>query len=467
MTAPEGAGARRLLGPVLTLAGGTAAAQALVFAARPALTRLYSPEAWGILTLFVTVVTFASAVSSGGYRFALLLPAGEPAAAALLRLSLRVALGVGALAAVGVGAGVALGALPAVWWWLPATIVALEIGLSSEQWLTRRDLFAPASASRVVQQVVAVGVHVGAGLAGLAAAGAAWLVGGTAAGYVAGALVAGGWLWWRARPPAAEPIAPLAHRYRRFPLFSAPAALLNLVSTRLPVFVIAAVGTTAEVGQFGIAFGALALPLGLVTGSVAQVFIARAAEAVRTGHLPALTRRVLHGLLAVTAFPCLAVVAAGPTLFATVFGDAWVTAGEYARVMAPWVLAASIAAPLTSIFDVLERQRADLGFSIVMAVGTAAALTAGALNGSALAVVAAGSAAGTVLRVGHVAWLLHLARVPAAGVLADAARVLAGALVLAAGVWAVDQAVGGVAVLAAVAVGALATTGAAWRAGQR
>lgn len=461
--------ATRLIGPVLAIAGGTAAAQALVFASRPVLTRLYAPEAWGALTLFVTLVTFASAVSSGGYRFAILLPARDDEAAGVLRLSLLGAVASGGLAALVVSVGVARGVLPTLWLWLPPVVVALEAALTSETWLTRGDRFAPVSASRMAQQGVAVGVHLAAGLAGLAggAAGARWLVGGTAVGYLAALAVVGTWLWTRARPGPAAPLVPLARRYVRFPLFSAPAALLNLASTRLPVFVLAAVAGEAAVGQFGIAFGALALPLGLVTGSVGQVFFVRAAEAARAGRLAPLTRDVLRGLLAVTVFPCLAVAAAGPTLFAFVFGDVWATAGGYAQMLAPWTLAASVAAPLTVLFDVLERQRADLGFSVAMAGGTAAALFAAAAGGDAVTVIAAGSAAGTLLRVGHVAWMLSLARVPAGGVLRDALRVALSAVPLAAGVWAVDRAgLGGPAVLAAVVAGGLITLALAARARQ-
>jgi len=451
--------ANRLIGPVLAIAGGTAAAQALVFGTRPVLTRLYDPEAWGVFTLFVTVVSFASAVSSGGYRFAILLPARDDEAAGVLRLSLLGALASGSVAALVVSVGVALGALPTLWLWLPPVIVVLEAALTSETWLTRSDRFAPVSASRMAQQAVAVGVHLAAGLAGLAAGvgGARWLVGGTAAGYGVAFGVVGTWLWTRARPGRATALAPLARRYVRFPLYSAPAALLNLASTRLPVFVLAAVAGEAAVGQFGIAFGALALPLGLVTGSVGQVFFVRAAEAARAGRLAPLTRDVLRGLLGVTVFPCLAVVAAGPTLFAFVFGDVWATAGAYAQVLAPWTLAASVAAPLTVLFDVLERQRADLGFSVAMAAGTGAALVAAA-GGGAVAVVAAGSTAGTLLRLGHVGWMLRIAHVPAGGVLRDALSVAASAVPLAAVVWGVDRAgLGGPAVLAATLAGGLVT----------
>ena len=457
-----------LLGPVATLVGGAAAAQAVVFAARPLLTRLYTPEAFGVLTLVTTAVTLLSAVAHGGFRSAALLPERDDDAGGLVGLALGGTVLTAALAALGVALAVVEGRTDdgAAWALLPLALLALDGSTTAETWLTRRGRFHTIATSRMAQAATAVAVQVGAGLAAASAVG---LVGGAAAGFAA-SLVAAGTAVWRgdgrllARSFRAGPMRALARRYARFPAFSAPAALLNLVSTRLPVFLLAAFAGEAAVGQFGVAYGTVALPLGLVTGGAGQVFFARAAVAVRDGTLPALTRRTLRGLLAVTVFPSLAVVAAGPTLFAFVFGPAWETAGVFARMIAPWVLAASVAPPLTCLFDVLERQRADLAFSVFMAAVMAAVLVGAGLTGTAAQVVLAASVAGTLLRVAHVAWMLRLASVPAGPVLRDTAAQFALAAPLAAAVWAVDAS-GAAAVwpVAATAAGGALTLGLAAR----
>ena len=446
----------RLLSPILTVVSGTALAQALVFAARPVLTRLYAPAAWGELTLFVTTVAVLSTVASLGYRSAVLLPGRQDEAANVFGLALGAAVATTLAVAVAVAAGVAAGWIGPIWALLPVALLALDAEQTAEKWLGRADAFGVISGARVVQQVGVVAVQLGAGLAGAAAG---WLVGGAALGYVAAGAVAGlgvsrlpsarDWSWRAMRE--------LAVRYRRFPLFSAPAALLNLGGTRLPVFMLAAFAGDAAVGHFGVAYGALAMPVGLVTGSVGQVFFVRAAEAHREGALAPLARRVLRGLVGVTAFPCLAVVAAGPTLYTVVFGPEWTEAGVYARLLAPWVLAASVASPLTSLFDVLGRQRDDLALSVVMASVTAAALVVAGVLGSATTLVAAGSAAGTCLRLGQIGWMARLAGVPA-GAVTDVARAFAPAVPLAALVWLADAAnLGGAGVLAVTVVcGALA-----------
>ncbi|MEM6782698.1 MAG: hypothetical protein AAF624_03075, partial [Bacteroidota bacterium] len=138
----------------------------------------------------------------------------------------------------------------------------------------------------------------------------------------------------------------------------------------------------------------------------------------------ALTRTVLRGIWAVTLFPSLAVLVAGPSLFAFVFGDVWAEAGRYAQLTAPWVLLAAIAAPMTALFDVLERQRADLGFSVVMFVVLTGAITLASVSLDAEGTVLVAGVLGAVLRVAHLGWMFHLARVPYRGVLSDAGAAL-------------------------------------------
>ena len=450
------------LRPVLTLVGGTAAAQAAVFAARPVLTRLYSPEAFGALTLVTTVATLLSAVAHGGYRYAILLPEDDADAGGLAWLSVLGAAATSALALIGVALAVGAGRLDgAAWWLLAPALLTLDVSQTAEQWLTRGHRFKTISAARVAQSGVVVAVQVGAGIVG---AGAVGLVGGATAGFVASLAVVGAAVWRvdGAMLRAAfqpEAVRALARRYARFPQFSAPAAALNLAATRLPVLLLAAFAGQAALGQFGVAYGTLALPLGLVTGASGQVFFVRAAAAVRDGTLPDLTRTTLRGLLAVTAFPSLAVMAAGPSLFTVVFGPTWATAGEFAQLIAPWTLAASIAAPMTCLFDVLERQRADLGFSVFMAAAQTAALVAAGVGFhlDAPGIVGVASGAGTLLRLGHIGWMLHLAAVPAAPVLRDVGTALVVAAPLALAVWAVDWYAGGIWTLAATVGGGLVT----------
>lgn len=398
-----------LVGPVLTLVTGAAAAQALVFAARPALTRLYTPEEFGVLTLFVALSALFAAAGTGRYEDALMLPEDDEEAVNVLALAVLAALGLGLV--VGLATGRVGGAEAVAWRALAPGGVLLAATSAFEIWHTRQERFRVVSAGRVAQSAAAAGAQLAAGLL---AAGAAGLVLGSVAG-AAAALLVNAALFARAdlgRLRAGLGLGPmrrLARRYARFPRYAAPASLLNVFSSRVPVLVLTALFGLEAVGHFGVAFGTLAMPLAMLTGAVGQVFFVRAAEAERAGTLGALTEGVAARLLGLVLFPALAVVVAGPAAFAFVFGEAWREAGHFARAIAVWVALASVAAPLTRVFDVRERQRADLAFSLFLFVALALALLLGGRWGGAAGAVLAAGAAGAATRLLHVAWILRLA----------------------------------------------------------
>ncbi len=59
---------------ILTLMTGSTIAQAIPIAISPILTRLYTPEDFGVLALFTSLVTIFSVISTGRYEFAIMLP---------------------------------------------------------------------------------------------------------------------------------------------------------------------------------------------------------------------------------------------------------------------------------------------------------------------------------------------------------------------------------------------------------
>jgi lipopolysaccharide exporter len=411
--------------PVVTLATGTVAAQALVFGARPVLTRLFTPEEFGVLTLFLALAAIINSFSSGRYEDALMLPERDEDAANVL-----------ALGALLVTATATLLALILVWrepvaallgesmlapslWLLPPAVLLFGWSVLADNWHTRRNRFGVVSWTHFAHSAAVVAVQVSAGLMTLGAIG---LTGGSAAGFGVAMLVGAGWLLVRdGRFVAANlrwrGIRDGAVRYARFPRFSAPAAFFGLMSTRIPVILLAFFFGGATVGQFGIALGTLTLPVGLLATAIGRVFFVRAAEAHREGRLAPLVRDVHRRLVIVAVFPSLAVLVAGPELFAFVFGEVWREAGIYARFLSLWTLFASVASPLTRIFDVTERQRADLAFGAMLFVVQAAVLVAGGLTGDPLLAVAATGGAGALLRVLQVGWMLRMAgaALPACG----------------------------------------------------
>lgn len=421
-------------GPVLTLLSGSAVALAVSYLASFALVRLYSDTMFGVADYFVAVLSVLANVASLHYEDALTLPERDEDAAPVLGLALTLTAGVclilAGLAAWPAASGWLLGVFDAEevapWFWLIApTLFCLHATRLLALWLSRRKQFRLVTAGDVANKLTTTTTRLGAGLAG---AGAGGLIGGFAFAQLVSTALYGSMALRESRALRSHLFRGLgrtARRFRRFALFATPAGTLNAVVTRLPTLLLPMFFAFDVVGLFGRAFTALAVPLGFVGSAIAQVFFGHAAEAHRAGHLDRLTATVHARLVMLGLFPTLALVVAGPDLFAFLFGEPWRMAGVYARYLSPWFFLASVASPLTLLFDVLERQRTDLAISIAMFVVQAAALIAGGLTGDVRLTIVLAGASGVLARACHVGLLLRLAGVRLRDALAPYARYIA------------------------------------------
>ena len=75
---------------IVTLLTGTTAAQIIPFALSPILTRLYSPDDFGVLALFFSICSILSVVAAGRYELSIVIPEKDEEAANIVALSIFV-----------------------------------------------------------------------------------------------------------------------------------------------------------------------------------------------------------------------------------------------------------------------------------------------------------------------------------------------------------------------------------------
>lgn len=402
----------------LVLFTGSSVGIVVSYLAQPILTRQYTPEAFGTADIFMAIVSLLFPISSLRYEDALLLPKDEGEAVSLFWLSVWLTVGATVLTA-----AVALAAAP---WlvgtsyaplipWLPWLGVAVFLSRASRlmvQWSARCQTFGPIAHSNSNRAFFTAGWRVGAG----------WVSSGPAGlihGFVAGHLAATAGLLWGTRGlsrpirtlPSLSAMTAMARRYKRFALFTTPASLLNNLSSRLPLFVLGLFYTLETVGQFGRVMLLLPVPLGLATSALGGVFHVQVARIGKQGNLAEATTRTFVRLAAVGLLPTALICVTGPELFALFFGDTWREAGLMAQRTAPWLYLASIAAPLTALFDVLERHRMDFLVSLFLSGSLAAVLWLGGLTLPALDTLLLTGLIGGGVRALQIGLLLRLARV--------------------------------------------------------
>lgn len=386
----------RFVRNVAIVATGTAGAQAVFLVFTPIITRLYGPEAFGVLGIFTAMITIIAPVAALSYPLAMVLPKKDSDAIGLAKLSAGIALATSISTAVILLAlqapiAKALDMEPGDFLTLglvfPLAMLFTALTAIGNQWVIRKKLFKIKAKVAVLH---ALWVNTGKAGMGLMTPVAAALVVITALGSALHAVmlfleikkerrgVSGNKLNQAERETASTPYKELARRHIDFACYRSPQIFLNAASQNLPVLMLAMFFGPASAGFYSLGRMVLGAPSALIGQSVASVFYPRINEAVHAGENT--HRLILKATLALAAIgivPFGLIIAFGPSLFALVFGVDWIRAGEYAQWLALWVYFGFINRPSVGAIPVLSLQGFFLIFEIVSILLRAGALALG------------------------------------------------------------------------------------------
>lgn len=363
---------------VFIMASGTAAAQVITMALSPIITRLYGPEAFGLLGVFTATIAVITPIAAFTYPIAIVLPKSEQEAKGIIRLSLNISVTISIIVAVilmlfneSIVQLFNIGAITPFMYLIPLVILFAGLLQVTEQWLIRTKQFGITASVKFFHSLVLNGSKVGIGLFYPVAA---VLIVLTVFGQLLNALMM---IFGVIRKnnkngqssvleDSSDPLSlkKIAKRYKDFPLFRAPQVFINAASQSLPVLMLTSFFGPASAGFYSIGRTVLSIPSQLISKSVGDVFYPRISEAANNGeNLTKLIIKSTFALAAIGVLPYGIIILFGPPLFAFVFGTEWVTAGEYARWIALWVFFMFINQPSVRALPVLSAQAFHLKFT--------------------------------------------------------------------------------------------------------
>ncbi len=400
----------------LTLFTGTSITRALPVLISPLLTRLYTPEDWGVFALFISSTLVITVFASGRYELAIMLPKNHREAAHLGATSLAMVVLFSALTFTVVTFANSLitqllgeTKISAWLFLIPVSILFTSLFRILNFWSNRRKRYRRIATGMVVQGIVTASVNLAGGLLYKGPAG---LILGTVIGQASAATLLG-WAIWRDDNLKSQIWSPhlmksAAIRYKQFPLYSTWSAFLNILSLEIPVFILNRSFTSSVTGFYSLAYKALNFPIFIIRQSFSQIFLQRASEIRENeSRLSGLVWRTYTTLLMVATIPCAILLVFGDHIFGFVFGSEWITAGRYTQMMSPWILFVFTATPISMLFIVLERQKQSLIFNAVTLTSRIAALWIGiAFFHNPTTTVLLFSLTGFLFRIGLILYLL-------------------------------------------------------------
>jgi len=350
-----------------TLSLGTLLGQAVPVVALPVISRLYSPEDYGVLAAYSAILGFIGVVANLRFDEAVPLPSDRAIALSVLVAGLASTLLVTALSAVTllpyadrVANWAGAPQLEGLMWLVPLGVLIIGVYGVLSRWTIRLNQFGLLSRTKVAQGIGSAVTQVGLGMA---RAGAVGLILGT----VVGQGVGSSWLaragferadLARSRAGGVRAIWKAALRYKKFPLVSTWGALLNAVSTALPPLLISSLHGSQVAGWFGMTVRIAGAPTALVGGAVAMVYFGRGATIASSSpeQFMALFKSATKKMALAGLVVFLPLGAAAPWLLPLVLGQRWGPAGLYTAVLTPMYYAAFVSSTLGFTLAIAERQ---------------------------------------------------------------------------------------------------------------
>ncbi|WP_222614559.1 lipopolysaccharide biosynthesis protein [Xenorhabdus nematophila] len=356
---------------------GSTIAQAIPIAISPILTRLYTPEDFGVLALFTSLVTIFSVISTGRYEFAIMLPKKESNAANIAALSLGIVSIISTLILLIIllthNKIVLFFNNPQIGPWLyfiPIAVFLTGIFNILNYYNTRLEKYKDISASNINKSITSGFLQltiqiVKKGVTGLIL------------GNVISLAVANFKLLKNALKTIdinqinLYKIRALAKRYIKFPKYSIWTALSNTAAYNICNITIAFLFNSATLGLYSISQRVLGTPISLIGSSISQVYFQEASSKIKENNeLHSLFITTLKRLLLI-GFPIfLFIYIFSPYLFGLFFGESWSIAGHYTAILTPFFYIRFVYVSLSTTTLITERQEIGLVCNIGLLIIT-------------------------------------------------------------------------------------------------
>ncbi len=373
---------RKFVRNVITLASGTALAQIITLLCSPLITRLYGPEAFGLLGTFNSFLIILSTSITLTYSYAIVLPKKDEEAKAIAKLSLYIGLfltiiiaSVLALFGREIFEILNLQVLYSYMYLIPVVLLFTAGRQVAEQWLIRKKEFSFTAKISVFQSLILNFSKIAGGIVSPVGS-TLIIIASLGQGIQMGLLMWGSsnTYFLKKRLSNSEQrykksvisLFMIGKRYLDFPLYRAPQVLLAAITQSMPVLLLSAFFGTISSGYYTLGITVLGLPSQIIGKAVGDVFYPRIAEAVqRKENIKNILLKATLLLALIGLIPFGLVILLGPILFSFVFGAEWEVAGIYASWIALWSYALFVSNPSIKTLSVISAQRFYLLYTIL------------------------------------------------------------------------------------------------------
>lgn len=350
---------------VLTLITGSAISQVIIYASILILTRLFTPDIFGIYMLFSSATLVIKPLTTLQYELAIVLPKENKDSFNLLAFTLLV-LFINCLILTlivfifkhEILSFFNISKLNNYIYALPLSVFLFGAVSIFDYWNNRINLFKNISKGLLIKSSVMTGAQILTGYSFL-----------NYLGLIPGMLIGNFFqllfltknsfktIKKMSKEVSLKEMFFLSKKYKDIPVYNTIINLTNNLSNELPIFLITKYFGLSNSGIYGLAIKFTRAPVGIIQKSVNQVFFNKASKIYNNdGDLHRLVLKTAKNLLRISflIFTPLFLISFYLDFF---FGKNWIGVGFYARILIPWLFFAFLSNPLTSLIIILNKQK--------------------------------------------------------------------------------------------------------------
>lgn len=349
----------------LTLVAGTGFAQATPIVFAPILTRLYTPQDFGVTALYLSLASILGVLASLRYEAAILQPKDDLIAYKLVKLCILVAIIIALFLMLAlllwfdfISRLLGLNELGKIMYLLPLGMVLTAIFQSYNYWGIRNSNYASIAIANTVRSTATPCIQL------IASSLTKVLAFGLISGNLLGQAVASLFIYFKNRDLTANKVdkkftlksySLLAKDYKQMPIFGLPGALLDTTALQLPILFLTKFFESSIVGHFSLVFRVLSIPTRLFSEILSKLLLKKVSNIsnsiIDCGSTVSLILKTTVYLIFFISPIVVVLQIWGEEMFAFVFGSDWKVAGSYASILVYAVAIRFIVSPLSSVLS--------------------------------------------------------------------------------------------------------------------
>ena len=356
---------------VLTLMTGTTIAQAIPIAISPILTRIYTPEDFGLFALYMGLATMIAVLATGRYELAIMLPKEDEDAINIVVLSLFLSFLLSFISLLIVFFfNIQITNFlenPNISNWLyfiPFTVFMTGVYQSFNYWNSRKKEFRRLATTKVIQSTTTAGTNLGMGFGGFGAGG---LILSSIIGQAVATTFLGRKILKQDRAlfgqASKEKMSSMMHQYIKFPKYDIPSAFLNSMGTNAFVVAFGKIFGASYLGFYSFAQRLLFVPSSLITSSLSDVAYQKLSQLYAedkkeemSQFITALVKKLFYFM----TVPFLLIILTSKYYIPVLFGETWLELYKYFYVLSIIVYASLLIVPISHLLKIYSLQNISL-----------------------------------------------------------------------------------------------------------